>query len=374
MIEDKDISIKNQIQEDELDLISRIKTIWIGRKKIIKISLIFAFIGIFIAIFSEKEYKASSTIVPQTRGGKSIGGSLGGLAAIAGIDLGGSSSNDSGISPLLYPHIINSVPFQKELLNTPLTISGYDKPVTFKEYYTEIYEPSLLSNLAKYTIGLPSIIIKAIKGKPAKTSIKVSNNSQIYQITAEEKELIKRLKSQITLTINEKEGYISLSSTMPGALNAAELLQNAQEILQKYIIDFKIKKSEEQLLFINERFEEKEKLYLQAQTKLASFQDKNQFLNSSLVKSTQTRYQAEYDLAFNIYSELAKQQETQQIKVKEDTPVFTVLEPVSIPNDTSKPQRLKILFVWTFLGFILGIGIFFTKSYRSQLMSKISKD
>jgi hypothetical protein len=374
MIEDKEISTKNQIQEDELDLISRIKTIWIGRKKIIKISLIFAFIGIFIAVFSEKEYKSSSIIVPQTRGGKSIGGSLGGLAAIAGIDLGGSSSNDSGISPLLYPHIINSVPFQKELLNTPLTIIGYDKPVIFKEFYTKIYKPGLLSNIAKYTIGLPVVIIKAIKGKPAKTAIKIPNNNQIYQITAEEKGLIKRLKSQITLTINEKEGYISISSTMPDALNAAELAQNAQEILQKYIINFKIKKSEEQLLFINERFEEKEKLYLKAQTKLASFQDKNQFLNSSLVKNTQTRYQAEYDLAFNIYSELAKQQESQQIKVKEDTPVFTVLDPVSIPNDAVKPQKLKIVFVWTFLGFILGVGVVFTKSYRSLLMSKLRKD
>ena len=139
MLENKDMLNKNQTQEDEIDLITRVKGLWSGRRKIIKITLFFAFIGLFVAVFSEKEYTASTTIVPQTSNGKSLGGKLGGLAALAGIDIGSSSNNDSGISPLLYPYIFNSVPFQKELLVTPLTITGYDKQVTFQEYYTDIY-------------------------------------------------------------------------------------------------------------------------------------------------------------------------------------------------------------------------------------------
>ena len=149
MTEDKVLPSKNQIQEGELDLIARVKRIWIGRRKIIKITLVFAFIGLFVAVFSEKEYTASTTIVPQASSGKNLGANLGGLAAIAGINLGGSSANDSGISPILYPHIINSVSFQKELLATPLTIKGYDSPVTFQEYYSAIYRPGLLSIIKK---------------------------------------------------------------------------------------------------------------------------------------------------------------------------------------------------------------------------------
>ncbi len=375
MTEDKVLPSKNQIQEGELDLIARVKRIWIGRRKIIKITLVFAFIGLFVAVFSEKEYTASTTIVPQASSGKNLGANLGGLAAIAGINLGGSSANDSGISPILYPHIINSVSFQKELLATPLTIKGYDSPVTFQEYYSAIYRPGLLSIIKKYTIGLPGVLFGAKSEKSTKLSLKtIDAPNQILRVTATEKKIMKQLENQIVLSINEKEGYVSLSSTMPDALNAAELTQNVQELLQRYIIDFKIKKSKDQLKFIEDRYYEKEEIYKETQTKLASFQDRNQFMNSALAKNTQSRYQAEYDLAFGVYSELAKQLETQQIKVKEETPVFTILERVSIPLDHSKPKRAGILFLWTFLGFIIGVAIVFSENYITQFMSKMRKD
>jgi uncharacterized protein involved in exopolysaccharide biosynthesis len=375
MKENKDMLNKNKFKKDQIYLIGLLKTLINGRRKIIKITLIFAFIGLFIAIFSEKEYTASTTIVPQVSNLKSLGGSLGSLAAIARIDIGGSSSNDASISPLLYPYIINSVPFQKELLATPLTILDYDRPVTFQEYYTEIYQPGLLSKIKKYTIGLPVIILRAIKGKSTKTFLKLIDvNSQIVQITRDEKQLIERLKNQLTLLVNKKEGYVSLSASMPKAVNAAELAQNAQELLQKYILDFKVERSKNKLRFIKERFEEKEKTYKETQTKLALFQDRNQFINSALAKNTQMRYQADYDLAFVVYSELAKQQETQLIKVKEDTPIFTILEPVSIPSEKSNPQRFLILLIWSFLGVTISVFFILSKSYITQFMSKIRMD
>lgn len=375
MTEDKELPSKNQIQEEELDLIARVKRIWVGRRKIIKITLVFAFIGVFIAVFSEKEYTASTTIVPQVSSGKNLLGNSRGLAAIAGINLEGSSANDSGISPILYPHIINSVSFQKELLATPLTIKGYDNPVTFQEYYSDIYRPGLLSIIKKYTIGLPGVLFGEKNEKSTKLSLKtIDVSKKILRVTAAEKTIMKQLKKQIVLSINEKEGYVSLYSTMPDALNAAELTQNVQELLQQYIIDFKIKKSKDQLKFIKDRYHEKEAIYKETQTKLASFQDRNQFMNSALAKNTQSRYQAEYDLAFGVYSELAKQLETQQIKVKEETPVFTILERVSIPLDHSKPKRAWILFLWTFLGFIIGVAIVFSENYITQFLSKMRKD
>jgi uncharacterized protein involved in exopolysaccharide biosynthesis len=97
-------------------------------------------------------------------------------------------------------------------------------------------------------------------------------------------------------------------------------------------------------------------------------------MNSALAKNTQIRYQADYDLAFDVYSELAKQQETQLIKVKEDTPIFTILEPVSIPINSSKPKRAKTLFIFTFLGFIIGLTLVFSKNYFTIFLSKMRTD
>lgn len=350
--------------EDEIDLIALAKTGWEGRKTVIKTVLIFMAIGLFIAIFTPKEFTASTTMVPASDS-KKIGGNLSGLASLAGINLG-SMGGEGGISPTLYPQIVNSIPFQKELLQTPLTIDGQSKKVTYSYYYTNIYSPGLLGVLKKYTIGLPGIIIKAIKPTTAPLSA-VEGNNQLLTISNEENGLINQLSGQLSLEVNDKDGYITLAATMPEAISAAELTQHAQELLQQYIISFKVLKSSESLKFIQERYAEKEKEFKAAQQQLARFRDRNQFVNSALAQTTLERLQSEKDLAQGVYTELAKQLETQQIQVKEDTPVFTVLKPVSVPIDKSKPNRPLILFIWTFLGGIIGIGMVYGKEFLGSL-------
>jgi uncharacterized protein involved in exopolysaccharide biosynthesis len=59
----------------------------------------------------------------------------------------------------------------------------------------------------------------------------------------------------------------------------------------------------------------------------------------------------------NLYSELATQLEQAKIEVKKDTPILTVVRPVTIPYKKSKPQRLQILVVFTFLGVVAGAGL-----------------
>jgi uncharacterized protein involved in exopolysaccharide biosynthesis len=156
-------------------------------------------------------------------------------------------------------------------------------------------------------------------------------------------------------------------TTKTEAVPSAELTQRAQELLQQYIINFKIQKSSESLKFIQDRYAEKETAFKDAQQQLARFRDRNQFVNTALAQTTLERLQSEKDLAQGVYSELAKQLETQQIQVKEDTPVFTVLKPVSVPIEKSKPNRPLILIIWTFLGGIIGIGMVFGKEFLDSL-------
>jgi uncharacterized protein involved in exopolysaccharide biosynthesis len=65
---------------------------------------------------------------------------------------------------------------------------------------------------------------------------------------------------------------------------------------------------------------------------------------------------AEYTLAMSLYSELATQLEQAKISVKETMPVLTVIKPVTVPYKKSKPQRAMILFAFTFLGIVAGMG------------------
>ena len=119
---------------------------------------------------------------------------------------------------------------------------------------------------------------------------------------------------------------------------------------------------------IYETYNEKQKKdFKEKQIRLASFQDSNRGLISSLPQTRLSQLQTDFNLAFNIYSELAKQLESQKIKVKEDTPVFTVIEPVSVPLDRSKPKRGIIIAVWSFLGIVIGVGLIFVKDFISNI-------
>ena len=355
-------------QEDSIDIIALLQSIWTGRKLILKTVLVFMILGLFIAIFSQNEYTASTTIVPQSSSEKP-GGSLGGIAALAGINLG-SVGQQSSISPTLYPQILTNISFQKELLETLLSIEGQDKKITYKEYYTNVYSPSVLSSIKKYTIGLPGVLIGLLKSDKTSNDEPIKYNS-LLQITENDKKLTELLLEQLSMAVNDKDGYISLSTTMPEAIAAAELTQKAQELLEQYVIDFKIEKSSSELDFIKNRYQEKEQEFQKIQQKLAVYTDRNQNVNSARAKMELMLLQSEYDLAYGVYSELAKQLETQQLKVKEDTPIFTILQPVFVPLEKTGPKRSLILIIYTFLGFVLSIGYLLVKEPIQNIIKEI---
>ncbi len=353
---------------DEIDLLEIFKTIWEGRRTVVKFLIVFVVIGLFIAVFSAKEYTATTIVLPQSSSNK-VGGNLGGLAAIAGINLGGGSSE--GIPPSLYPKVVQSIPFQKALLEVSLKFSSLEKEVTYKEYYTDYQKFNLLSTIKEYTVGLPGKVVGLFKKE--KSTLLQENEVQdsIYVMSIEDKKLFDLLQSQFVLDVNDKEGFVKISFSMPEALPAAQMTKKTQELLQKSITEFKIQKAREQYKFIEERYKEVKKDFVRKQSILANFRDKNQGLILSRSQSRLERLQSDYNLAYEVYSELAKQLETQKIKLKEDTPVFTVIEPVSVPVIKSKPKRLFIIIIWAFIGFIMGILTLFMKVFFNSLKDRL---
>lgn len=349
--------------EGEIDLLAILKILKIGKKTIIRFTVVFALIGLFIAIFSAKQYTASIILVPQVNQDQS-GGDLGGLAALAGINIGGGSTES--ISPNLYPKITESILFKKELLNVPLTFSHLDKEVTYQEYYLEHQKINVLSFIKKYTIGLPGKLLGLFKSKEVATSEVLKDS--IYRVSLREIKLFNNLGNQLGLEINNKEGYVKISFSMPEALPAAQMTKRTKELLQKAITDFKVQKTKDEFIFIEERYNELKKDFEKKQATLANFRDRNQGLVTSRSKSRLESLQSEYNLAYTIYSELAKQLETQKIKLKENTPVFTVIEPVSVPVIKSKPKRGMIFIIWLFLGIVTGIAIVSTKYWIKNII------
>lgn len=360
-----------QPQEEEIDLIEILKPLWIKRKFILKIVVIFMFLGLVIALLTPKQYTASTTIVPQSSDNKSSMGGLSGLAAMAGINL--NTSTSMGISPKMYPQIINSVPFQLELMNAPVKFSTIEKPISLYQYYDEFYKPGFLSILKKYTVGLPGVIVNAIKDKNNENKIPAANqlDEQPIQLTQKQVKIKKITEKLIEANINDKEGYVKLSCTMPDAVACADLVEVSQNLLQKYVTNFKIKKAKAQHDFIESRYNEAKKRYEDAQMRLAYFRDHNQDMATSMARAQVDQLNGEFTLQYNVYSELAKQLEQAKIQVKEDTPVFSIIEPVMVPKEKSKPNRPMIIAVFIFLGFIGSCGYILGKQYWKDIKVKL---
>lgn len=347
------------VEEQEIDLVELIQKMWINRWLIIKVTGVFVVLGVLVALFSAKVYTASCDIVPDT--GKSGNSKMSSLAALAGVNLG-EGADVTALSPLVYQNIMNGTSFRKELMQTKIDFEDIDKPVSFFDYYTseEYNKPNVLSYIKKYTIGLPFVILNAIRGEqpePDYSAVGNSDGPTLETLSKDEFNAMNILGQSISLTLDQKKGYVTITSNMPEAVAAAQLAQATVVLLQKYITEFKIAKVQSNLDFIQSRYDEAKKNFEDIQVRRAAFRDANTNTNKYSARVEAEKLDAEYTLAMNLYSELAAQLEQAKIEVKKDTPMLTVVRPVTIPYKKSKPQRLQVLVAFTFLGVVAGAGL-----------------
>ena len=344
--------------EQEIDLIALAKRLWEKRKFIIKVTACFMALGLLVALFSPKVFTSSCLIVPQS-GSKTSGGGLSSLAAMAGISLGDMGGGET-ISPKLYDKVLNNINFQKDLIYTPIHFEKFQEPVTLIDYYTnkKYQKVSFIGAVKKYTIGLPFTILTAIKGEPKEQPLLggTSDSTKLQRLTKAEDKAVEIVSKSVSISVNDKAGYISITSNMPEAYAAAQVGQRVLELLQKYVTEFKIQKAKAQYDFIKGRYNEAKATYDTLQEAYAHYQDGNRTLTSAVAQVRGSQLKSKYDLANSLFSELSKQLMQAEIKVKEDTPVFTIVEPIEVPTQKSKPKRASILIMWTFLGGILGCG------------------
>ncbi|MGV6845149.1 MAG: Wzz/FepE/Etk N-terminal domain-containing protein [Lutibacter sp.] len=357
--------IQNQtIEDSEFDFKEVVQILLKGKRFIFKIVLIFLVIGTIFSFLKENQYTATSIFIPQVSNGKELSGGIGGLAALAGINLT-NNIGETGIPPNLYPQVLFSDSFLLELLNENIVVNNnkFDS-IPLKEYLKKYNKPSKLNYLKKYTIGLPGLIISSIF--PAKSKSQTYNLKGILKLSSSQQNLVKALRNILKIDINSNEGFIKISSTTKNPFITAQIAHSTQQLLQKKIIDFGIKKSKDELTFIKKRYDEKKKELILAQNKLAQFSDRNRMLNSALAQTQNYRLQANFDIVNNVFLDLAKQLESQTIKVKQDTPIFTVIKPVSVPTEKSAPDRFVFVLLWVVLGLILSTVYVLSKHYYHQ--------
>ena len=354
-----------QVIEDEIDLIELLKKVYLEKKFILKTSILAALFGIVYALFQPNEFTSSTTFIPQLSSGvKSGGSSLSGLASLAGINIG-SMESSSEFPPSLYPQVVNGIPFKLDLLSSNINLNG--KEILVKDYFSNQGSSlNILGTIKKYTIGLPSLLLGSFNAQDVAPS-----KSEIYSVSQEDQALFYAIEGVLSLSINDKEGFITISFTDNDKNIAAQITQIAQTLLQKKIIEFKNKSSKEMLDFAIKQYEEKKTSYEKLQDKRAIFVDKNINISSSLFQNKLSRIESEVSISASIVQQLASQVEQAKLQVNKDTPVFTTIQPVTIPFERSAPKRSLIVIVFGFLGIVISVGYVLIKEPAMEIIKSI---
>jgi uncharacterized protein involved in exopolysaccharide biosynthesis len=323
----------NLYEENQIDIIALLKTLWIGKKLIVITTILFFVLGCIVAILSPVVYTSQTTFVPQVSEDQmsSSSSGLGSLASLAGINLNqGSSTSDSYLSPLLYSKIANSDEFSLKLIDEELINLNGDK-FTIKEYL------------------LPSK--NSLKNDNKLKSKKIVNGYNI--VSPEEFRLVNTFKEKFSIVLNDKEGYIEVIARDKDAFISTQLVKIITENLQARIIELRTNKIKERLEYSKNQYEQKQIEFNILQNNVADFKDSNKNISTARFMSELQKLESEYQLQQSILMNLASEFNNNKIKLNKDTPIFSVIDEVSVPNQRSEPKRSLIVIIFMFLGLVL---------------------
>ena len=345
-----------QPEEQEIDLIELAQKVWASRKLVFKACGIAALVGLVVAFSIPKEYSTSVTLAPES-GGKSGGGSMGALAAMAGINLGTSSGEDA-LSPELYPDIVSSTPFLIELFDVKVKDQKAKVDTALYAYLKEEQRSPWWSAIFSAPFKVLGWTLSLFKDEPEEGDAKLDP----FRLTKDESAIADALSKRISVSVDKKTGVTTLSVTMQDPLISASLTDTVMHCLQNYITDYRTNKARHDLAFTEKLYGEAKASYESAQKKYANFVDANQNIILLSYRAEQERLQNEMNLAYQVYTQVSQQLQMARAKVQEITPVYTVVQPATVPLKPAKPNKLMILIGFMFLAGVGSVGwILFVK-------------
>ena len=330
----------NANSNDEIDLIDLLKKLYNSRKLIIYITIIFSIIGIAFALLSPVKYNSKTVFINQNQ--ETGSSSLSGVASLVGINLG-SSSLGGEIPSTMYPQIIESVKFKRLLLNK---VIDEKNNLTLEKFISEQF------------------------------SIEKDEEKNISElgITSNEDKYFKILNTILNVSVNQKDGFILITSEMSNAEYSAKVAKFSREILQNIIIENKVETARQNLIFSEGQLIEKKKEFDEIYSKLAFFSDSNLNSVNSFVINEKNKLESEFNIISAVVEEISKQVEQAKLQLKKETPVFSTIQEAIIPIQRSSPKRTQLVLIFGILGFILSSAYFLIKDTLFKIFNEIKSN
>lgn len=348
------------LQNQDFTIVNLVKLVRFKLYLLIATIVIFMIIGFTYFLTTPPSYVTTSVLLVEAQN-SSTTSSLGSLAQVAGISVGGNNEQISTLDPTLYPLILTSKPFLEELMYSKLVSELYQDSVTYFKYMVETRPQNSIYKILKRPSTLFSAPLK-VDDSIKKEEI---GKKRIQYDSFEQYALI-QIGKRIVATSDGR--LLTITTEMPESELSYEFCHLVENLLIEYSTKYLLEKQEAQVEYLNSQYLKSEKGFKDAQNALATFRERNQGLFLESMKAVEQNLNAEYNLKFELFRTIAQELEMAKIKLNSQKPIFSSIEPPFIANSASSPKLFLNLGFAIALGFVFGLILIFTVYAREYLL------
>jgi len=305
------------IEEDEIDLRELWETIKRGKKIIASFVIVITTLTLVYALKLPNVYTSEAVLIPSKTGSAPSLGGLGGLAALAGVSIGGGGG--SMTPDTAFNALINNYEFMKYFVTKNKIVEHYEDPSLDKNYV--------------FALGYRGLydLFQTTSNKANKKALE----DKIF-------DTVKLLKNNLAISADKKTGLIKVAYSDSDRFYPPTLINAFLRDASEYLV-------ENNLANINERLQ-----YFETELNKTESVELRQSLSAMISKIVQEKV---------------------MMKSKKYYQCDVFAEPaVSYIKDKTKPKRALILVVAFITSLILGIfAVFFIEFLRSNKEEEVSK-
>jgi uncharacterized protein involved in exopolysaccharide biosynthesis len=298
--------------DDEIDLAELWRAVWSGKWLIAAITSVFAVASVFYALSLPNEYKSTVLLAPATNSSTSglskMAGQFGGLASLAGINFGGSGSEDKSVVAM-------------EIIQTWGFLEAFIKSNNIE---VEVFAAKGWNSSQNKLLIDPEIY-------------DVKSNKWLRNITTNSAEptswqLYLMIKDRISISQDKETGLINMS------------VEHFSPFIAKKWLD-KI------VAGIN--------LHMQQR-------DRDEALKSIKYLKAKIKETKIADMQSVFYQLIEEQTKTLMLTEVSDEYVFKTLDPAKVPEIKFKPRRAVVAILGLVMGGIISVMIVLIKYFRNR--------
>jgi uncharacterized protein involved in exopolysaccharide biosynthesis len=324
-------------------------------------------IGFLLAILNPSEYRTELSFLIERDNNLP---SMGGLVGITGLSF---RSNNENISPELYPNILQSPDFALALKDEYFPVENNDT-IRLTDYLNDLYVPSLRERASRTVSWLFGLFKSDRKTETAAVLQDDGGQHQsiIKELSPEEQRIINYVKKNIVIERDKANGLVILRVFHQDRFFSAGLASFSFEYLKDALSENRVEKSRRKFEFINSQYDSAYQKFNEAHIRLANFRDRNRNVASAIIRTQEEKLSLEFNQTSAVINSLAVQREESRIAFEEQTPIFSVISPAILQqNSLKRPSNLVFILIFSFLGFITGFAYFFYKAHLRELFKNI---